>query len=75
MTEHVDSIQKALEKLQSLSAEDKTETLRSRIDEQSSLICILKQRADELLLRCQVLEKINTEKGGSSNRLPERTGR
>ncbi|TKS67242.1 Coiled-coil domain-containing protein 89 [Collichthys lucidus] len=56
MTEHVDCIQKALEKLQSLSAEDKTETLRSRIDEQSSLICILKQRADELLLRCQEKE-------------------
>ncbi|KAG8000682.1 Coiled-coil domain-containing protein 89, partial [Nibea albiflora] len=63
-SQNVDSIQKALEKLQSLSAEDTTETLRSRIDEQSSLICILKQRADELLLRCQALQKINTEMEG-----------
>ncbi|XP_070694741.1 coiled-coil domain-containing protein 89 [Pempheris klunzingeri] len=46
--------------------EDTTETgmLRSRIDEQSSLICILKQRADELLLRYQALQKINTELEG-----------
>uniref|UniRef100_A0A672YG47 Zgc:172182 n=1 Tax=Sphaeramia orbicularis TaxID=375764 RepID=A0A672YG47_9TELE len=35
--------------------------LRSRIGEQSSLICILKHRADELLLRCQALQEINTE--------------
>ncbi|KAI4873046.1 hypothetical protein NFI96_006126 [Prochilodus magdalenae] len=35
--------------------------LRSRIDEQSSLICVLKQRADEMLLRCQALERINAE--------------
>lgn len=35
--------------------------LRSRIDEQSSLICILKQRADKTLLQCQALQKINTE--------------
>ncbi|XP_076603261.1 coiled-coil domain-containing protein 89 [Chaetodon auriga] len=60
-TEHMDSIQKSLEKLRSLSVEDTTEMLRSRIDEQSSLICILKQRADELLLRCQAVQKINTE--------------
>lgn len=59
----MDSIQKSLEKLWSLPTGDETETgmLRSRIDEQSSLICILKQRADELLLRCQALQKINTE--------------
>lgn len=60
----MDSIQKSLEKLRSLSAEDTTEVLRSRIDEQSSLICILKQRADEVLLRCQALQKINTELEG-----------
>lgn len=35
--------------------------LRSRIDEQSSLISILKQRSDEMLLRCQALQKSNTE--------------
>ncbi|XP_035532779.1 coiled-coil domain-containing protein 89 [Morone saxatilis] len=62
--EHVDSIQKSLEKLRILSTEDTKEMLRSRIDEQSSLICILKQRADELLLRCQALQKINTELEG-----------
>ncbi|XP_041807416.1 coiled-coil domain-containing protein 89 [Chelmon rostratus] len=61
---HMDSIQKSLEKLRNLSVEDTTETLRSRIDEQSSLICILKQRADELLLRCQAVQKINTELEG-----------
>lgn len=60
----MDSIQKSLEKLRNLSVEDTTETLRSRIDEQSSLICILKQRADELLLRCQAVQKINTELEG-----------
>ncbi|KAK3542711.1 hypothetical protein QTP70_000108 [Hemibagrus guttatus] len=35
--------------------------LRSRIEEQSNLICMLKQRADETLLRCQTLEQVNTE--------------
>lgn len=35
--------------------------LRSRIDEQSTLICILKKRSDEMLLRCQALQKINAE--------------
>ncbi|CAK6954138.1 coiled-coil domain-containing protein 89 [Scomber scombrus] len=62
-TECVDSIQKLLEKLRNLPTGDKsdTEMLWSRIDEQSSLICMLKQRADELLLRCQALQKINTE--------------
>ncbi|XP_035460378.1 coiled-coil domain-containing protein 89 isoform X2 [Scophthalmus maximus] len=62
-SEHMDIVQRSLDKLLSLSAEDATETemLRSRIDEQSSLICLLKQRADELLLRCQALQKINTE--------------
>ncbi|XP_030285448.1 coiled-coil domain-containing protein 89 [Sparus aurata] len=63
-TEHMDSVQRAREKLQSLSVEDTTETLRSRIDEQSGLICILKHRADELLLRCQAQQKINTELEG-----------
>ncbi|XP_047226240.1 coiled-coil domain-containing protein 89 isoform X2 [Girardinichthys multiradiatus] len=35
--------------------------LRSRIDEQSTLICILKKRADEILLQYQALQKINSE--------------
>ncbi|XP_063070678.1 coiled-coil domain-containing protein 89 isoform X2 [Engraulis encrasicolus] len=59
----MDDVYKALEKLRSLSHEERAETgmLRSRIDEQSNLICILKQRADDMLLRCQALDKINTE--------------
>ncbi|KTG47003.1 hypothetical protein cypCar_00039899, partial [Cyprinus carpio] len=59
----MDDVHTALEKLRSLSQEERTEAdvLRSRIDEQSTLICILKQRADEMLLRCQALEKINAE--------------
>ncbi|XP_020499824.1 coiled-coil domain-containing protein 89 [Labrus bergylta] len=65
-TEHMDSFQKSLAKLRSLSVDDTTETgkLQSRIDEQSGLICMLKQRADELLLRCEALQKINSELEG-----------
>ncbi|XP_054471946.1 coiled-coil domain-containing protein 89 [Anoplopoma fimbria] len=65
-TEDMDSIRMSLEKLLSPSAEDATETgmLRSRIDEQSGLICMLKQRADEVLLRCQALQKLNIELEG-----------
>ncbi|XP_023683832.1 coiled-coil domain-containing protein 89 [Paramormyrops kingsleyae] len=59
----MDDVHVALEKLRSLSEDDvsDTEVLRSRIDEQSGLICILKHRADEMLLRCQALERINEE--------------
>lgn len=59
----MEDVHQALEKLRSLSQDERTEAevLRSRIDEQSSLICILKQRADEMLQRCQALEKINAE--------------
>ncbi|KAJ8012797.1 hypothetical protein DPEC_G00046600 [Dallia pectoralis] len=59
----MDDVQKSLEILHCLSQEERTESgmLRSRIGEQSSLICILKQRADEMLLRCQALEEINSE--------------
>ncbi|XP_078117957.1 coiled-coil domain-containing protein 89 [Sander vitreus] len=62
-TQHMDTVRKSLEKRRSISANDATETgmLRSRIDEQSSLICMLKERADEVLLRCQALQHINTE--------------
>ncbi|XP_059198194.1 coiled-coil domain-containing protein 89-like [Centropristis striata] len=65
-TEHTDSFLKSLEKLFSPSVDDTTETviLPSRIDEQSSLICMLKQRADDVLLRCQALQKISTELEG-----------
>ncbi|KAG9271593.1 coiled-coil domain-containing protein 89 [Astyanax mexicanus] len=59
----MDDVHQALEKLRGLSQEERSEDemLRSRIDEQSGLICILKQRADEMLLRCQALERINAE--------------
>ncbi|XP_041479276.1 coiled-coil domain-containing protein 89-like [Lytechinus variegatus] len=52
-----------LDKLKRLSQEDKTEAamLRSRIDEQAQLICILKQRADESLVKAQTLERVNKE--------------
>ncbi|CAI5773451.1 Hypothetical predicted protein [Podarcis lilfordi] len=53
----------ALEKLQGLSDGEKGEKamLRSRLHEQSQLICILKKRADEQLLRCKALEGINMD--------------
>ena len=52
-----------LSKLKGLSKDDKTENamLRSRIDEQSQLIMILKNRADETIARIQTLERINHE--------------
>ncbi|XP_041119973.1 coiled-coil domain-containing protein 89 [Polyodon spathula] len=61
--EEIDEVQHALDKLRTLSQDDETENalLRSRIDEQSQLIGILKQRADEMVLRCQALDRINTE--------------
>ncbi|KAI5107313.1 coiled-coil domain-containing protein 89, partial [Silurus meridionalis] len=56
-------LQQELEELKELSLKDQTnvEMLCSRIDEQSILICKLKQRADLTLLRCQALDRINTE--------------
>ncbi|CAH1789596.1 unnamed protein product [Owenia fusiformis] len=67
MVEHshdgVSTMEGNLSKLRSLSKEDKSEMglLRSRIDEQSQLIMILKQRADEHLLKAKTLEKCNIE--------------
>ncbi|XP_075334635.1 coiled-coil domain-containing protein 89 [Odontesthes bonariensis] len=57
--EHKDSCQKSPE----IPVEDLAERqmLRTRIDEQSSLICVLKHRADETLLRYQARQKINAE--------------
>lgn len=53
----------SLSKLKGLGKDDKTENamLRSRIDEQSQLIMILKNRADEAFTRIQTLERINDE--------------
>lgn len=52
-----------LSKLKGLAKDDKTENamLRSRIDEQSQLIMILKNRADEAFARIATLERINKE--------------
>lgn len=59
----MESIQSSLEKLLSFSADETTEIemLRSRINEQSTLISILKHRADELLVRYQALQTINSD--------------
>lgn len=48
-----------LEKLRALSKDDLTENglLRSRIDQQCELICILKQRTDESLRKSMEVEK------------------
>ncbi|XP_008842391.1 coiled-coil domain-containing protein 89 [Nannospalax galili] len=55
-------LREALANLRGLS-EEKSEKamLRSRIQEQSQLICILKRRSDEALERCQILELLNSE--------------
>ncbi|XP_068715854.1 coiled-coil domain-containing protein 89-like [Montipora foliosa] len=52
-----------LEKLRALSKDDLTENglLRSRIDQQCELICILKQRADESLKKSMALENQHGE--------------
>lgn len=54
---------KSLEQLQGLSGGEKGEKamLHARLREQSQLICVLKKRSDEHLLRCQALEQLNTE--------------
>ncbi|XP_012594132.1 coiled-coil domain-containing protein 89 [Microcebus murinus] len=59
----LDGLREALANLRGLSEEEKSEKamLRSRIQEQSQLICILKRRSDEALERCQILELLNTE--------------
>ncbi|XP_015283217.1 PREDICTED: coiled-coil domain-containing protein 89 [Gekko japonicus] len=53
----------SLDKLPGLPDGEKGEKamLRSRIHEQSQLICILKKRADDNLLRCKTLEQLNME--------------
>ncbi|XP_006865032.1 PREDICTED: coiled-coil domain-containing protein 89 [Chrysochloris asiatica] len=59
----LDGLKEALSNLRGLSEEEKSEKamLRSRLEEQSQLICILKRRSDEALERCQILELLNTE--------------
>ncbi|XP_074659199.1 coiled-coil domain-containing protein 89-like [Tubulanus polymorphus] len=59
----VNEMQANLEKLRNLASDDKTENamLRGRIDEQSELIMILKNRSDENIVRSQALEKLNAD--------------
>ncbi|XP_003780899.1 coiled-coil domain-containing protein 89 [Otolemur garnettii] len=59
----LEGLKEALANLRGLSEEEKGEKamLRSRIQEQSQLICILKRRSDDALERCQILEMLNTE--------------
>ena len=59
----MEDMQTNLAKLRNLAADDKSENalLRSRIDEQSELIMILKQRSDELVIKNRTLERINKE--------------
>ena len=52
-----------MQKLRNLSDEDKSEMglLRSRIEEQSRLIMILKQRGDDYIRKNMLVEKLNKE--------------
>lgn len=61
--QELDGLREALANLRGLSEEEKSEKamLRSRIHDQSQLICILKRRSDEALERCQILELLNAE--------------
>lgn len=56
-------IEQTMQKLRNLSEDDKTETglLRARIEEQSRLIMILKQRGDDFIRKNMSLEKLNKE--------------
>ena len=56
-------MQASLARLKGLSESEKTENamLQSRLDEQSQLIMILKQRSDEKGVKLQTLEHINEE--------------
>uniref|UniRef100_A0A8D0GZU6 Coiled-coil domain containing 89 n=1 Tax=Sphenodon punctatus TaxID=8508 RepID=A0A8D0GZU6_SPHPU len=60
---NMENLQETLEKLRGLPEEEKGEKalLRSRLHEQSQLICILKKRADENNVRCKALEQLNIE--------------
>ncbi|CAH2224413.1 Bc8 orange interacting [Pelobates cultripes] len=64
----------SLPKVASLPWDMKTENsmLRSRLEEQSQLICLLKQRADGTIHRCQGLERINEELERRSKELAEK---
>ena len=67
-------MQENLAKLKNLSEDDKTEhaMLRSRINEQSQLIMILKQRSDESVVKIRTLEKMNAELESFRNEATEK---
>ncbi|KAM8946576.1 coiled-coil domain-containing protein 89 [Pelodytes ibericus] len=64
----------SLKKVALITWDVKTENamLRSRLEEQSQLICFLKRRADDTLQRCQALETINVDLERKSAELGER---
>ncbi|XP_007664987.1 coiled-coil domain-containing protein 89 [Ornithorhynchus anatinus] len=72
--EELDGLKEALANLRQLSDEEKNEKalLRSRILEQSQLICILKRRADEAQERCRILDQLNSELEEERDRQVER---
>ncbi|XP_061827654.1 coiled-coil domain-containing protein 89 [Nerophis lumbriciformis] len=59
----MDINQRTLEKCHNLSAEEFTDTLmlQSRVKEQSNLICVLKDRSDELFHQSQNLQQAKTQ--------------
>nr|XP_057937976.1 coiled-coil domain-containing protein 89 [Doryrhamphus excisus] len=59
----MDINQKTLDACNTLSAEDLTDTLllQSRVKEQANLICLLKDRSDELFLQAQTLQEAKTQ--------------
>ncbi|CAL8267789.1 unnamed protein product [Lota lota] len=64
--EDMDDMQMCLGTCGSLTADDQTESglLRARIEEQAGLIGLLKQRSDEVRLRCRALQKVRDELEG-----------
>lgn len=62
-TNHHEELEETMKNLKNLSAEEKTEIglLKSRIEEQSRLIMILKQRGDDYIMKNMALEKLNKE--------------
>lgn len=59
----MDINQKTLEKCKDVTATDLTETLlqQSRTKEQTNLICVLKDRSDELFKQCQSLQQVKAQ--------------
>lgn len=62
-TSNVEQIEESMKNLRNLSNEEKTEIglLKSRIEEQSRLIMILKQRGDDFINKNMILDKLNQE--------------